>query len=82
MDYSNADDWNAKFALQMAPISPPTVLATWRQVHMNYVNAARTVPDDRYGDGKTVNRLLEASGFGHYREHAAPIRDWRQREGL
>src|SRR3990172_2837376 len=63
VDYSDADAWNARFALAMAPIGTATVLATWRQVHMNYVNAAKAVPDERYGerDGKpqTVNRLLE-----------------------
>ena len=87
VDYSDADEWNARFALEMAPISPATVLAVWQHVHMNYVKAARAVPDDRYGvreDGRpnTVNRLLETSGFGHYQEHVAPIREWRQREGL
>jgi len=87
VDYSNVDEWNAKFSKAMTQISPQTVLAAWRQVHMNYVKAARAVSDDRYGvreDGmpNTVNRLLEASGFGHYREHAGPIREWRQREGL
>jgi hypothetical protein len=82
VDYSNGDEWNAKFALAMAPIDPPTVLANWRQVHMNFVNAAKAVPDDRYGEGKTVNRVLDASGYGHYRQHAADISEWRKREGL
>ncbi len=86
VDYSNSDAWNAKFALEMAPIGSATVLAIWRHVHMNFVNAAKAVPDDRYGerDGKprTVNWLLEANGTDHYREHAAPIREWRQRGGI
>ena len=82
VDYSNADEWNAKFALAMAPIGPPTVLANWRQTHMNFVNAAKAVPDDRYGEGKTVNRVLESSGYGHYRQHAADIREWRKRESI
>lgn len=82
VDYSNFDDWNAKFALEMAPIDSATVLATWRQVHTDYVKAAQAVPDDRYGEGKTANVLLQASGFGHYREHAAQIREWRQTEGI
>ena len=86
VDYSNTDEWNATFALEMAPISAATVLAIWRHVHMNYAKAARAVADDRYGerDGKpqTVNRLLEASGTDHYREHSAVIREWREREGI
>lgn len=82
VDYSNSDEWNAKFATEMAPIGSATVLAIWQHVHMNFVNAAKAVPDERFGEGKTANRVLEGSGFGHYREHGAQIRDWRQREGL
>lgn len=82
VDYSNTDQWNAKFSLAMKQQLPTTVLAEWAQVHMTYVKAARAVPDDRYGEGKTANRLLEGSGYGHYREHAGPIREWRQREGI
>lgn len=87
VDYSNADEWNAKFALAFTQQLPTTVVAEWQQTHMNYVRAAQAVPGDRYGvsdDGKpkTANRLVETSGTGHYKEHAAQIRDWRQREGL
>ncbi len=49
---------------------------------MNFVNAAKAVPDDRYGEGKTINRVLDASGYGHYRQHATDISEWRKREGL
>ena len=86
VDYSNADEWNAKFALTFTQQLPTTVLAEWQQTHMNYVRAAQAVPDDRYGetDGKpkTANRLVETSGTGHYKEHAAQIRDWRKSEGI
>ena len=82
VDYSDSDTWNAKFSLALHAQLPTTVLAEWQQTHMCYVKAAKAVPDDRYGEGKTVNRLLETSGYGHYREHAPPIREWRQREGL
>lgn len=81
-DYSDFNTWNARFAAEMQQISPGTVLAMWRQVHGSYIRAARAVPDDRYGEAKTVNKLLEASGHGHYREHIDPIREWRQREGI
>jgi hypothetical protein len=87
VDYSNSDEWNAKFSLALRPQLPTTVVAEWQQTHMNYVRAAQAVPDDRFGvsdDGrpKTVNRLLETSGYGHYKEHAAQIREWRKSEGL
>ncbi len=86
VDYSDSDAWNAKFAGAARAIDARTVLASWQQTHMNYVKAAQALPDDRFGESdgkpKTASRLIETSGFGHYREHAAQVRDWRRREGL
>ena len=82
VDWSKFDEWNAKFASAMESIGPGTVLAYWRQAHMNFVRAAKALPDDRFGDGKTANRLLETTGFGHYRMHGSDIRKWREQEGL
>ena len=87
VDYSNADEWNAKFSARLRQQLPTTVLAEWGQVHQTFVKAAEAVPDGRFGAGedgkpKTVNRIIETTGYGHYREHAPAIREWRQREGL
>ena len=82
VDYSNTEEWNAKFAHATDAIEPRSILAMWRQVHMTYIRAARSIPDERYGEEKTVNKLLQASSTGHYPEHAGPIREWREREGL
>ncbi len=85
VDYSDPDAWNAKFALQFAPISGSTVLATWKQAHMNFVRAADALPDDRFGekDGKpkTANRILADNGHKHYQEHTAQILEWRKSAG-
>ena len=86
-DYSDPDAWNARFALQMKPISPQTVVAAWQQSHMNFVRAARALPDDRFAakeDGKpsTATRILEGNGYVHYKEHAGHIGEWRKREGI
>ena len=76
VDYSDADAWNARFAAALAPQSPPTVVADLRQSFANYLRAARALPEDRFGEGKTVNRLMEASSFGHYAEHVPAIREY------
>ena len=69
VDYSDADAWNAKFAAGARVQNAATIVAGLKQSFANYVRAAHALPDDRFGEGKTVNRLLEASGYGHYREH-------------
>ncbi len=86
VDYSDPNAWNAKFALEFAPISGSTVLAVWRQVHMNCLRAAQALSDDRYGekDGKpkTANRMLADNGYEHYQEHTDQILKWRKSAGI
>ncbi len=77
VDYSDADAWNARFAAAMKPQSAGTIVAALRQSHANFVRAARAIPEDRYGEGKTINRLLEGSGSGHYQEHLPALKDLR-----
>ena len=82
LDYSDADAWNARFAGAMTVQSAETVVATLRQTYANYLRAARAIPDDRFGEGKTINRLLETSGYGHYAEHLPALQDYRKTQGV
>ena len=82
VDYSDADAWNARFSSAMTAQSAGTVIADLRQSFATYVRAAKAIPDDRYGEGKTINRLLEGSGWGHYAEHLAAIQEHRKSLGL
>lgn len=76
VDYSDADGWNAGFAAAMKAQSASTVVADLKQSFANYLRAATAIPDDRFGEGKTVNRLLEGSGYGHYEEHLPAVREY------
>jgi hypothetical protein len=75
VDYGDSDAWNARFASAMKAQSAATVIADLKQSLANYLRAARAIPDDRFGEGKTVNRLLEGSGYGHYAEHLPAIKE-------
>jgi hypothetical protein len=37
------------------------------------LRALEALPDDRFGEGKTVNRIAAGAGFEHFREHARDI---------
>lgn len=76
VDYSDADAWNARFTAAMAGQNPSTVVADLKQSFANYLRAAKALPEDRFGEGKTANRLLEASSYGHYREHIPAIQEF------
>lgn len=77
VDFSDSDGWNARFAAAMAPQSATTVVADLKQSFANYRRAAEAIPADRFGEGKTVNRLIEGSGTGHYAEHLPEIEAFR-----
>jgi hypothetical protein len=79
VDYSDSDKWNAGFAAAMKAQSAETILADLRQAYANYTRAASAIPDDRWGEGKTVNRLIDASGTGHIREHLPEIKAFKER---
>jgi hypothetical protein len=76
VDYSDSDRWNASFAAAMAPQNATTVIADLRQSFATYVRAAQAIPDDRWGEGKTINRIVETSGYGHYQEHLPAIKEY------
>jgi hypothetical protein len=77
VDYNDADAWNAKFTAAMAPQNATTIVADLKQSFANYMRAAKALPDDRFGEGKTINRILETSGYRHYREHLPAIEEFR-----
>jgi uncharacterized damage-inducible protein DinB len=76
VDYSDADGWNARFAAAMRTQNATTVVADFQQSFATYKRAAEAIGADRYGEGKTVNRLIETSGYGHYREHLPEIKEF------
>ena len=76
VDYSDSDAWNARFAGAMRTQNASTVVAYLQQSFANYARAARAIADDRYGEGKTINKMLETSGYGHYREHLPGIKEF------
>ena len=77
-DYSDSDAWNARFASAMRAQSGETVVADLRQSFATYVRAAKAIPDERFGEGKTINKLLEGNGYGHYAEHLPAVQEYRK----
>jgi hypothetical protein len=76
-DWSNSDPFNETFAEHVKGKQRDEVLAELEHAVESFKAAARKVPDDRYGEGKTANRLFDGAGIVHFREHAEMIRNWR-----
>jgi hypothetical protein len=82
VDYSNADPINARFAEAQRGADANGIVAELTASKEAFAAAARTVPEDRFQEGKTAYRMLHTTGIDHYREHEPAIREWRQREGI
>jgi len=80
VDYSNADDWNARFAADAKP--GKAALAEFDAAYQGYLAAARALPEALFGTdperGRPLigNRLLQGAGIGHFEEHQPELNEW------
>ena len=81
VDYSDADAWNARFIDTWVQSSGQAVLAELVFSKDLLVAAAKTVPDDKFEEGRAAYRILTTTGTNHYAEHAPPIFEWRKKNG-
>ncbi len=86
VDYSNSDEWNAKFSKDAR--AGKAALREYDQAFGAYVAAARNLPEDLYGIDpekgrpRIGNRLLQASGTEHFEEHQPQLDEWlKSRKG-
>jgi hypothetical protein len=77
--YDDFDAWNARFVERKAGVKPADVLAELDRTHRRFVGAAAALPEAHFEPGGGARDAFEGAGAGHYREHAAQIREWRQR---
>jgi hypothetical protein len=80
VDYSDADTWNERFALDARP--GRAALAAWDAAFQAYRRAAESLPESLYGDdperGRPLigNRLLFGAGIHHFEEHQPQLESW------
>src|SRR5437867_13372020 len=77
--YDDVDAWNARFVARKAGVKPAAVLTELDATHRSFVAAAAAVPEPHFTPGGAAGNSFDGAGTGHYREHAAQIREWRQR---
>jgi hypothetical protein len=77
--YDDADAWNARFVAASRGLTPAALLDELDRSHRELVRVASRLPDEEFVEGKTAPGLVDGVAGGHYQEHAAQIREWRQR---
>lgn len=81
-DWNDVDGWNATFARHAMGKRQEEVLHELEQARESFTEAARMLPEDRFGEGKTANRMFDAAGAPHMRTHTQMVREYRQRENV
>lgn len=76
--YDDFDAWNARFVDQKAGVKTADVLADLDASHQKLLGAAAALPEPLFAAGGAARDPFEGAAAGHYREHAAQIRQWRQ----
>jgi len=74
--YDDFDAWNARFVEEKAGVKVTDVLAELEVSHRNFLRVAAAVPEPHF---EAARELFDGAGAGHYREHAAQVREWRAR---
>jgi len=77
--YDDFDAWNARFVDRKSGVKSADVLAELGLTHRLFVGAAAALPEAHFAPGGGARDPFDGAGAGHYREHAAQIRAWRQR---
>lgn len=86
VDYSDSDAWNARF--EKLAKAGKAALSDFDEAYRGYLAAAKALPeaffgvDPEKGRPKIGNRLLQASGTGHFEEHQGQLDEWlKSRDG-
>ena len=80
VDYSNSDEWNAKFAGNAK--KGKAALKDFDAAYADYLAAAKALPENMFGTdpekGRPLigNRLLQGAGIGHFEEHQGQLDAW------
>ncbi len=75
--YDDFDAWNARFVDRKAGVKSADVVTELEASHRAFIAAAAQVPEALFAPGGAARDPFDGAGAGHYREHAAQIRQWR-----
>jgi hypothetical protein len=77
-NWQETQAWNDKFAAGVQERTGTELVQELDGRVEQMIAAIQALPDDRFGEGKTANRMADGSGYGHLREHTPEIQQARQ----
>jgi len=73
VDYSDPEDWNPGFVAERGDQSYEEARAAFDDGHEQFAAAVSAVDSGRFGEGKTINRMVEGVVTHHYVEHSEDL---------
>jgi uncharacterized protein (TIGR03083 family) len=74
VNWGDTQGFNMRFAQSVSGSSPSALIKDLDDKVQGFLQALEAIPDDRFGENKTVNRMAAGAGYEHFREHAEEIR--------
>ena len=73
VDYSDPEDWNPGFVAERGEQTYEEARAAFDEGHEHFVAAVGEVDAARFGEAKTINRMVEGVVTHHYAEHCEDL---------
>ena len=73
VDYSDPEEWNPKFVAERGEQTYEEARSALVVAHDGFRTAVAQIDDGRFGEGKTINRMVEGVVTHHYVEHAEDL---------
>ena len=73
VDYSDPQDWNPGFVAERGVQGYEEARAAFDDGHRQFLAAVGEVDPGRFGEGKTINRMVEGVVTHHYAEHCEDL---------
>lgn len=81
-DDADVDARNARFVEQWRGALVQEVETELHLAKEAFVRAMRSLPQERFAEGRTARRVIFGEGIDHFKEHSEEIYDWKEREGV
>lgn len=76
VDWDDVQGWNEKFTASTESEGKEQVLQELETAVKRFKAAASSLPEDRFGNGKTASKMIDRAGISHFVTHADLIEEW------
>lgn len=77
VDWNNTQYWNDLFAERAKGKQKQGILDELSHALDSFKAAAEKLPEERFEEGKTVDKMFDGAGIGHFKESAEMVQEWR-----